>query len=121
MAGVDPSVGRVGDSYDNALAETTNGLYKTEVIRRLLEPIGNIPPAEAEARDYAQTEDVARRRDSSRSASGNPGAVHPRAGRLVKVWGDSGRADAYSARSLRGGEPPSRRWVLPQNDEAERT
>ncbi|WP_451989578.1 IS3 family transposase [Azospirillum argentinense] len=82
--GVEPSVGSVGDSYDNALAETINGLYKTEVIRRrgpwrtleavefatlewvdwfnhrrLLEPIGNIPPAEAEARYYAQTEDVA--------------------------------------------------------------
>ena len=77
-------MGSVGDSYDNALAETINGLYKTEVIRRrgpwrpleavefatlewvdgfnhrrLLEPIGNIPPAEAEARYYAQTEDVA--------------------------------------------------------------
>ncbi|WP_114857441.1 IS3 family transposase [Azospirillum brasilense] len=83
-AGVEPSVGSVGDSYDNALAETINGLYKTEVIRRrgpwrtleavefatlewvdwfnhrrLFEPIGNIPPAEAEARYYAQTEDVA--------------------------------------------------------------
>jgi putative transposase len=81
-AGVEPSVGSVGDSYDNALAETVNGLYKTEVIRRrgpwrsleavefatlewvdwfnhrrLLEPIGNIPPAEA--RYYAQTEHVA--------------------------------------------------------------
>ena len=33
-AGVEPSVGSVGDSYDNALAETINGLYKTEVIRR---------------------------------------------------------------------------------------
>ncbi len=78
-AGIEPSVGSVGDSYDNALAETINGLYKTEVIhrsgpwrnfeavematlewvdwfnnRRLLEPIGNIPPAEAEARYYAQ-------------------------------------------------------------------
>ena len=78
-------MGSVGDSYDNALAETINGLYKTEVIRRrgpwrtleavefatlewvdwfnhrrLLEPIGNIPPAEAEARYYAQTEHVAR-------------------------------------------------------------
>ena len=84
-AGVEPSVGSVGDSSGNALAETINGLYKTEVIRRrgpwrtleavefatlewvdwfnhrrLLEPIGNIPPAEAEARYYAQTEDVAR-------------------------------------------------------------
>jgi transposase InsO family protein len=71
-------VGSVGDSYDNALAETINGLYKAEVIhrrgpwrsfeavefatlewvdwfnnRRLLEPIGHIPPAEAEARYYA--------------------------------------------------------------------
>ena len=83
-AGIEPSVGSVGDSYDNALAETINGLYKTEVIRRrgpwrtleavefatlewvdwfnnrrLLEPIGGIPPAEAEARYYAQTEDAA--------------------------------------------------------------
>jgi putative transposase len=79
-AGIEPSVGRVGDSYDNALAETINGLYKTEVIhrrgpwrsfevvefatlewvdwfnhRRLLEPIGNIPPAEAEANYDAAT------------------------------------------------------------------
>ena len=77
-AGVEPSVGSVGDSYDNALAETINGLYKAEVIHRrgpwrsfeavefamlewvdwfnhnrLLEPIGDIPPAEAEARYYA--------------------------------------------------------------------
>ena len=84
-AGVEPSVGSVGDSYDNALAETINGLYKTEVIRkrgpwrsfeavefatlewvdwfnnrRLLETIGNVPPAEAEARFYAQTEELAK-------------------------------------------------------------
>ena len=77
-AGIEPSVGSAGDSYDNALAETINGLYKAEVIhrrgpwrsfeavefatlewvdwfnnRRLLEPIGNIPPAEAEERYYA--------------------------------------------------------------------
>lgn len=77
-AGIEPSVGSVGDSYDNALAETINGLLKAEVIhrrgpwrgcdaveyatlewvdwfnnRRLLEPIGNIPPAEAEANLYA--------------------------------------------------------------------
>jgi putative transposase len=81
VAGIEPSVGSVGDSYDNALAETINGLYKAEVIhrrgpwrsfeavefatlewvdwfnkRRLLEPIGNIPPAEAEAAYYAQLE-----------------------------------------------------------------
>ncbi len=78
-AGIEPSVGSVGDSYDNALAETINGLYKAEVIhrrgpwrsfeateyatlewvdwfnnRRLLEPVGNIPPAEAEANLYAE-------------------------------------------------------------------
>jgi transposase InsO family protein len=83
-AGIEPSVGSVGDSYDNALAETINGLYKAEVIhrrgpwrgfeavefatlewvdwfnnRRLLEPIGNIPPAEAEARYYAQSDELA--------------------------------------------------------------
>jgi putative transposase len=80
-AGIEPSVGSVGDSYDNALAETVIGLFKTEVIhrrgpwrsfesvefatlewvdwfnnRRLLEPIGSIPPAEAEAAYYAQLE-----------------------------------------------------------------
>jgi len=80
-AGIEPSVGSIGDSYDNALAETINGLYKAEVIhrrgpwrsfeavefatlewvdwfnnRRLLEPIGNLPPAEAEAAYYAQLE-----------------------------------------------------------------
>ena len=83
-AGLEPSVGSVGDSYDNALAETINGLYKAEVIhrrgpwrsmdaveyatlewvdwfnnRRLLEPIGNIPPAEAEAAYYASPEEQA--------------------------------------------------------------
>ena len=84
-AGIEPSVGSVGDSHDNALAETINGLYKTEVIRRrglwrqiedvefatlewvdwfnnrrLLEPIGNIPPAEYEQAYYQSLEDPAR-------------------------------------------------------------
>lgn len=85
-AGIEPSVGSVGDNYDNALAETINGLFKAEVIhrrgpwrsfesveyatlewvdwfnnRRLLEPIGNIPPTEAEANFYAalETNDMA--------------------------------------------------------------
>ncbi len=78
-AGIEPSVGSRGDSYDNALAETINGLYKTELIhrrgpwktkaavelatlewvawfntQRLLGPIGYIPPAEAEANYYRQ-------------------------------------------------------------------
>jgi transposase InsO family protein len=79
QAGIEPSVGSRGDSYDNALAETINGLYKTELIHRrapwrtkeslelatlewvswfnhhrLLEPIGYIPPAEAEANYFRQ-------------------------------------------------------------------
>ena len=78
-AGIAPSVGSRGDSYDNALAESIIGLFKTEVIRlkgpwrsleavefatldwvdwfnhrRLLEPIGDVPPAEYEARYYTQ-------------------------------------------------------------------
>jgi putative transposase len=78
-AGIEPSVGSRGDSYDNALAESIIGLFKTEVIqrkgpwrhleavefatlnwvdwfntRRLLEPIGYVPPAEYEARYYQQ-------------------------------------------------------------------
>jgi len=77
LADIDASVGTVGDSYDNALAETINGLYKAEVIhhlgpwksmaqvewetlkwvdwynnRRLLAPIGYRPPAEAERAFY---------------------------------------------------------------------
>jgi putative transposase len=83
-AGLESSVGSKGDSYDNALAETINGLYKTEVIhkrgpwrtvdevehatlewvdwfnnRRLLEPIGNIPPAELELAYYRQLKESA--------------------------------------------------------------
>lgn len=77
--GIDPSVGSVGDSYDNALAETINGLYKAELIRqqgpwrgveavefatlkwvdwfnnrRLMEAIGHVPPAELESEYYEQ-------------------------------------------------------------------
>jgi len=82
-AGIEPSVGSVGDSYDNALTETINGLFKAEVIhrrgpwrsfdaveyatlewvdwfnnRRILEPIGNITPAEAEQQFYAAMDHV---------------------------------------------------------------
>jgi putative transposase len=78
-AGIQPSVGAVGSSYDNALAETINGLYKTELIRprkpwrtiedvelataewvdwfnhrRLYEYCGDIPPVELEAAYYSQ-------------------------------------------------------------------
>lgn len=80
QAGLAASVGSVGDSYDNALAETINGLYKTELIkprgpwktvdqvefataewvdwfnhRRLYEYCGDIPPAELEESFYART------------------------------------------------------------------
>jgi transposase InsO family protein len=83
-AGIEPSVGSIGDSYDNALAESIIGLFKTEVIgkrgpwrhleavefatlewvdwfnhRRLLEPIGDIPPAELEEVYYRQSEESA--------------------------------------------------------------
>jgi len=83
-AGVETSVGSVGDSYDNALAETVIGLYKTEVIRRcgpwrgldeveyatlewvdwfnnrrLLEPIGHVPPIEYEEQYYRMNETAA--------------------------------------------------------------
>jgi len=83
-AGIEPSVGSVGDSYDNALAETINGLYKTEVIRqqgpwrniedvefatltwvdwfnnrRIFEPIGNVPPREKENEYYQQLDESA--------------------------------------------------------------
>ena len=82
-AGIEPSVGSVGDSYDNALAETIIGLFKAEVIhrlapwksadavewetlkwvewfntRRLLGPIGNIPPAEAERNYFEEAESM---------------------------------------------------------------
>jgi transposase InsO family protein len=80
-AGIEPSVGSVGDSYDNALAETIFSLYKAEVIRpngpwrsleevesatlewvdwfnnlRLLQPLGDIRPAEFEELHYARQE-----------------------------------------------------------------
>jgi transposase InsO family protein len=83
-AGILPSTGSVGDAYDNALAETVNGLFKAEVIRRrgpwkdleaveyatlewvdwlnnrrLLESIGNVPPAEFEKVYYTQQEGLA--------------------------------------------------------------
>jgi len=82
-ADIDPSVGTVGDSYDNALAECVIGLFKTEVIKqlgpwktmqdvewetmhwvdwynenRLLSSIGYVPPAEAERRHLERSEPV---------------------------------------------------------------
>jgi len=100
-AGIEPSVGSVGDSYDNALAESVIGLYKTEVIRRrgswrglepvefatlewvdwfnrrrLLDPIGNWPPAELENEYYAKLKESAI-------------AAWPQPTDLWKTWGGS--------------------------------
>jgi transposase InsO family protein len=111
QAGIEPSVGSVGDSYDNALAETIIGLYKTELIyrqgpwrgledvelatltyidwfnhRRILEPIGDIPPAE-----WKPTTTVRRaqppRPDSSQRASGRTGSVQSRFLGIVRSAG----------------------------------
>jgi putative transposase len=96
QAGIEPSVGSKGDSYDNALAETINGLYKAELIHRrgpwktreavelatlewvswfnhhrLLGPIGYIPPAEAEANYWReQARGDAANRDRTEPAQG---------------------------------------------------
>jgi hypothetical protein len=126
-ASIEPSVGSVGDSYDNALAETINGLYKTEVIhrcgpwrsleavgfatldwvdwfnnRRLLEPIGGIPPVEGETRYYAQLEEPALAAwDSTKNASGKPGAVHYNHKRYHESLGNLRPNDVYLGRGER--------------------
>ncbi len=110
-AGLDPSVGSRGDSYDNALAESIIGLFKTEVIqrkgpwrqleavefatldwvdwfntRRLLEPIGYVPPAEYEARYYEQRGQPVTREDVTRDADdGDPEAPRRSMRRLHEV------------------------------------
>ena len=102
-AGIEPSVGSRGDSYDNALAESIIGLFKTEVIqrkgpwrhleavefatltwvdwfntRRLLEPIGYVPPAEYEANYYLQLTEGGARRQPAASIEHDGNAVeHP--------------------------------------------
>jgi transposase len=94
------SVGSLGDSYDNALAETINELYKTEVVnrqswkrreavelatlawvdcfnhRRLLDPIGNIPPPRPKQCMIDNSPSLLKQHDSQQSASRNSGAVH---------------------------------------------
>ena len=125
-AGAVTSVGSRGDSYDNALVETIIGLYKTELIRRrgpwngldqveyatlewadwfnhrrLLEPIGHVPPAEFEAAFWRE-ENPSDLFDSSNQASDEPGAVHNGASQLrgyVDTRGVTGRC-----------EPPAHQW-----------
>jgi putative transposase len=99
-AGIEPSVGSVGDSYDNAMAESIIGLFKAEVIwrlgpwksleavefatlqwvdwfnnRRLLEPIGNVPRPRRRHATMPTRRRSPWRRDSNSHASGEPGAV----------------------------------------------
>ena len=101
-SGIEQSVGTVGDSYDNALAESIIGLYKTEVIRlrgpwrglepaefatlervdwfnnrRLLEVIGNRPPQKQKRGTIANASIRHWPRDSTNTLSGIPRAVHP--------------------------------------------
>jgi len=96
-AGISTSVGSVGDYYDNAMAETINGLFKAEVIhrrrpwrspdaveyatlewvdwfnnRRLLEPIGNIPPAEFDKVYYTANASLAVGAGHTECSSGKP-------------------------------------------------
>jgi putative transposase len=100
-AGIESSAGTVGDSYDNALAEAVIGLQKTELIhprgpwrnaehvefatltwidwfnnRRLVEPIGHIPPVEYEAAYYRTQTLRPQRSGSHKRVSGEAGAVH---------------------------------------------
>ena len=127
-AGIEPSVGSRGDSYDNALAESVIGLFKTEVIqrkgpwrhleavefatltwvdwfntRRLLEPIGYVPPAEYEARYYASLQPSAVL-DSPRGVRRHP---HP-----------SDEADVTAVERLQGFLRPLTHEIL--SDEAMR-
>ncbi len=99
-AGIERSVGSVGDSYDNALAETVNGLFKTEVIRRrgpwrniddvefavlewvdwfnnrrLLEPLGYVPRPSTRRPTIAVKKPQPQWLDSNKPVSGEPGAI----------------------------------------------
>ncbi len=114
-AGIEPSVGSIGDSYDNALAETINGLYKAELIHRrgpwktreavelatlewvswfnhhrLLEPIGYIPPAEAETNYWRQQQ--------AHAGGGTEGLSH-------EYMAPTGGPPAAPAGSLKKGKP----------------
>ena len=109
-AGIEPSVGSVGDSYDNALAESVIGLYKTEVIdrrgpwrhaeavefatldwvdwfnnRRLLSSIGDVPPVEYEEQYYQAQNAPATGPESTNELSGKPGTVQSRTWRPART------------------------------------
>ena len=116
-AGIEPSVGSVGDSYDNALAETINGLYKAEVVhRRSWRSREELELATLRWVDWYNTGDysdrsatsyppkpkrttinsdsTSRRRDSRQRASGNPGAIQAYATPGQRNCGQDRRASA---------------------------
>ena len=101
-AGIEPSVGSRGDSYDNALAESIIGLYKAELVRhegpwegmedlelatlswvwwfnnkRLLGPIGDVPPSSTRRHSTPDLAAILPSWHSQKRASGKPGAIHP--------------------------------------------
>jgi hypothetical protein len=129
-AGIEPSVGSKGDSYDNALAETINGLYKAELIHRrgpwktkeavelatlewvawfnhhrLLGPIGYIPPAEAEANYYRQLASQA----ATLQARLNPNSLHRTRGDSVLLSSDERRSIPRLVHCGRHGQPGTER------------
>lgn len=130
-AGIAPSVGSRGDSYDNALAESIIGLFKTEVIqrqgpwrhleavefatltwvdwfntRRLLEPIGYVPPAEYEARYYEHLRGPATS-DAARPAAVPGGDTPACATRRLSFLGHPRRSYFDGSRSNSPVEPDS--------------
>ena len=141
-AGAVTSVGSRGDSYDNALAETMIGLYKTELVRRrgpwkgiddvefgtlewidwfnhrrLFEPIGNVPPAEFEAA-FPGRRTVTTLPDPQNRASDEPGAVQssrrpPEASQIVSVPGSGGVCGTGAGRPDVGGHRRDLRCVRP--------
>lgn len=122
-AGIEPSVCNVGDSYDNALAETVNGLYKAKPIpdadlgrsfeavefatlewvawfnnRRLMGPIGNIPPVKLRTVTTPRWTAPLRLRNSNQTASGLPGAAQARWLRKMRSGSQSYLVDGYDGR-----------------------
>jgi hypothetical protein len=126
-AGIEPSVGSRGDSYDSALAETINGLYKAELIHRrapwktreavelatlewvswfnhhrLLEPIGYIPPVEAEANYWREQGQAAAARGAQEASAGPCGELKEMKSKLPKRQTDL-RSDSHHPASTKVG------------------
>jgi transposase InsO family protein len=138
-AGIAPSVGSVGDSFDNALAESVIGLYKTEVIRRrtrwmgiddvefstlewvdwfnhrrLLEPIGYLPPAQFEAAYWRELEGAS---DPDATVDG---PIAPASGTTAEMNAAPRRPEGLVSRADRGSEDRGDRSGLLVASEARR-